>query len=346
MNNFYILLVAFLAAFILTPLNIHMSRHWGLVDVPKDNRRMHEKPVATVGGVSIFLAFLITVLLFLKINTRIIFALVGSGIMVITGIVDDKRNLRPRTKLLLQIAAALVAVIGGFEIGILSNPFVPGQVFHLGIFGPILSILWIVGISNALNFVDGMDGLCAGISAISALTFYFALQEGGAVALMSLALGGACLGFLPYNFNPAKIFMGDTGALFLGYMLALISIDGVLKSVATMSLLLPLFILALPLVDTIFAILRRTVNKRGIMSADKGHLHHRLVSRGFSVRKTVLILYGMSILFSILGLILSHLQPSIALVIAGVTFVIIFMLGFLFGLFRKESDTKHQGGIH
>lgn len=348
MEDFLLFLMALGFSFALTPVNIHLSRMFGFVDIPKDNRRMHNKPIATVGGVSIFLASVAAMALFGPRDAKLWWFLGGALVIVMTGIVDDRWNLPPKVKLLLQIAAAILPVVGGYRIQVLSNPFVPGDVWHLGWIGIAFSIVWIVGIVNALNFVDGMDGLSCGLAAISAFTFALATKSEVLSPAMSLVLAGSCLGFLPYNFHPAKIFMGDTGAMFLGYTLALISIDGVLKSVATMSLLVPVFFLALPVFDTLFAIIRRTINKKGIMSADKGHLHHRIVARGYSVPQTVLMLYALSGLFSTIGILISKIPPGLALILTGLMFVMIVVLGVIFGMFKKDRPQGHtdKGGIH
>lgn len=344
MSIFYIFMVAFCISFTLCPINIYMSKKLGFIDVPKDDRRMHKKPVATIGGVSIILAFLITTLLFVKITPKLIYVLCGAIMIAICGAVDDKKDIKPRTKLIVQLIAAGLAVYGGVRISSFTNPFVPDAVIKMGIFGPILTIIWIVGVSNALNLIDGMDGLCAGLSTISALTLYISSDKTGFAPLLALALAGSTLGFLPYNFNPAKIFMGDTGALTIGYILAILSVEGVMKSVATMSLIMPIFILALPVFDTLFAIFRRAINKKKIMMADKGHLQHRLIQSGYTVKQAVLIMYGLSIIFSIMAYLISRVPPAFAIILSVLTLCLIVVLAMLFGLFKKESEQK--GGIH
>lgn len=337
MNDFYLFLVAALLTFVLMPFNIYASKKFGFVDVPKDNRRMHKKAIPTIGGISIYISLIVITLIFVPITRRLAFILAGSVVIVITGLIDDVKNLKPIHKLLGQILAAGIAIYGGVCITSISNPFHAGEIINMGILGPILTMIWIVGVTNALNFVDGLDGLCGGLAVISALTFYFSSDIVNSIAQVSIILAGAALGFLPYNFNPAKIFMGDTGALMLGYMLACISVEGVVKSVAAMSLIMPIFILALPVFDTLFAMIRRLINKQKIMSADKGHLHHRLVQKGYSVKQTVLILYIISILFSIIGLLISKIEPSIAIVISTLTIVTVIMVGILFGFFKSDK---------
>ncbi|MCI6609729.1 MAG: undecaprenyl/decaprenyl-phosphate alpha-N-acetylglucosaminyl 1-phosphate transferase [Ezakiella sp.] len=345
MNNFYIFMLAFCITFALTPINIYLSKKFGFVDIPKDNRRMHNKPIATIGGIGIFVSFLLVVLMFLDLNRKIISILIGSAILVITGIIDDKIDIRPRVKLLLQIIAAVVVVLGGVKVNQITNPFKPMETFNVGFLGIIFTIIWIVGVSNALNFIDGLDGLCAGLATISALTFYFAGDRAGVVPMMALALAGSTLGFLPYNFNPAKIFMGDTGSLPIGFILACLSIEGVMKSVTTMSLIVPILILALPVFDTLFAIFRRAINGKKIMEADKGHLHHRLIERGYSVKSAVLIMYGLSITCSLMGLLISQVPPEFGMVLSALTIIMIVVLAMMFGLFKKENKPGSTG-IH
>ena len=256
--------------------------------------------------------------------------------------VDDKIDIKPKVKLILQITAAIIVVAAGVKITHITNPFRPQDTISLGIVGPILSVIWIVGVSNALNFIDGMDGLCAGLSTISALTFYFSSEKIGFVPTLSLAIAGSTLGFLPYNFNPAKIFMGDTGALSIGFILACLSIEGVMKSVTTMTLIVPVLILALPVFDTLFAIFRRAMNGKKIMMADKGHLHHRLVQSGYTVKQAVLIMYGLSITCSLMGLLISKVPPAFGMVLSALTIIMIVVLATIFGLFRKDGKKNED----
>lgn len=334
---FYVFLIAFGISFAITPINIYLAKKFGFMDVPRDNRRMHNKPVATIGGLGIYLSFLSTCILFVGFNTKVIAILLGSFVLVVTGMVDDKIDLKPKVKLLLQLIAAMIVVFAGIKITHITNPFKPMEVINLGIVGPILTIIWIVGVSNALNFIDGMDGLCAGLSTISALTFYFSSDHASLVATLALAIAGSTLGFLPYNFNPAKIFMGDTGALSIGFILACLSVEGVMKSVTTMTIIIPVLILALPVFDTLFAIFRRAINGKKIMMADKGHLHHRLVQSGYSVKQAVLIMYGLSITCSLMGLLISKVPPAFGMVLSGLTIIMIVVLATIFGLFKKED---------
>ena len=224
------LLVAAIVAFIATPVVRSLAFKIGAVDVPKDNRRMHNHPIPRMGGLAIFFGFILSALIFVPLSTPVRGMLLGGVIIVILGIFDDIYALPALPKFFVQIAAALVAVLMGNQIDILSNPniFSSEPYWVLGIWSIPISVLWIVGITNAVNLIDGLDGLACGVSTISSMTMLvIALTVAEAqVAILMAALAGACIGFLPYNLNPAKIFMGDTGSTFLGFILATVSIDG------------------------------------------------------------------------------------------------------------------------
>ncbi|MCQ2406768.1 MAG: undecaprenyl/decaprenyl-phosphate alpha-N-acetylglucosaminyl 1-phosphate transferase, partial [Oscillospiraceae bacterium] len=230
-------------------------------------------------------------------------------IIVITGVFDDIMQLKWWIKLVAPFVAAGVAVAHGIIIHILANPVEmgAGEGILLGVLCIPISILWIVGITNSVNLIDGLDGLACGVSTISSLTMFavaIMLSENG-VAFILAALVGACLGFLPYNFNPAKIFMGDTGALLLGYVLATASIIGMFKFYAIISFVVPLLALALPLFDTLFAILRRVLKGQNPMTPDRGHLHHRLIDRGLSQKQAVAVLYCLSAVLGLTAVVIS-----------------------------------------
>ena len=298
--------IAFIVAFCATPLVRKIAFRIGAVDVPKDERRMHKKPIARLGGLAIFIGFLAAVIytIISRIMDGVVFAgdfrfiglIIGSIIIVIVGVIDDVKPLKAWIKLIFQIVAALVVVLSGIRIEEVSNPFALMGVTFLGMLSIPISVIWIIGITNAINFIDGLDGLAAGVSSIASLSLLFISvfdQQTGAVFLTA-ALAGASLGFLPFNFNPAKIFMGDTGSTFLGFALSVISIMGMVKGYAAIALAVPLLILGLPIFDTAFAILRRIFNGKSIMEADRGHLHHKLMDMGFSQKQTVVALYVVS----------------------------------------------------
>ena len=292
-------IIAGLITFIMTPLVIRIAHRFGAVDVPKDDRRMHKKPMPLWGGIAIFTGFFVSMFIFSNIATgKLIGLFLASVVVLITGMIDDVKPLGAKGKLLMQIIAAIILVKSGFEINYFTNFFGDSEFIYLHSLALPISVIWIVGVTNTVNLIDGLDGLAAGISAIAAVTLsYIAiLNHRYDAAMITLILAGSSIGFLPYNFNPAKIFMGDAGALFLGLVLAAISVDGALKGATALTVVVPILALGVPIFDTTFAILRRLINKRPIMEADKGHLHHRLMGMGLGQRKTVLSMYLISAL--------------------------------------------------
>ena len=297
------LITAAVVALISTPVVKSLAFRVGAVDVPKDGRRMHDHPIPRMGGLAIFFGFILSVLLFLPLTAQLRGMLLGAVIIVILGIFDDIFALPAKPKFLIQILAAFLAVWAGNRIYGLSNIniFSSEPYWELGWLSYPISILWIVGITNAVNLIDGLDGLACGVSTISSMTLLviaLVVSEPD-VALLMAALAGACLGFLPYNLNPAKIFMGDTGSTFLGFILAVVSIQGLFKFYTIISFAAPFLILGLPIFDTAFAILRRLAKGQSPMTPDRGHIHHRLIDMGFSQKQAVAVLYVIS---AILGL--------------------------------------------
>ena len=344
------LLVAAIVAFIATPVVRSLAFKIGAVDVPKDNRRMHNHPIPRMGGLAIFFGFILSALIFVPLSTPVRGMLLGGVIIVILGIFDDIYALPALPKFFVQIAAALVAVLMGNQIDILSNPniFSSEPYWVLGIWSIPISGLWIVGITNAVNLIDGLDGLACGVSTISSMTMLvIALTVAEPdTALLMAALAGACIGFFPYNLNPAKIFMGDTGSTFLGFILATVSIDGLFKSYAIISFAVPFLMLGLPIFDTCFAIFRRVSHGQSPMAPDRGHIHHRLIDMGFSQKQAVAVLY---IISAILGL------SAVVLTTTNVLKAMLFLLalcaagGVSAKLYldrvngRNQSDTPSQG---
>ena len=297
------LLAAAIVSLISTPVVKSLAFKVGAVDVPRDNRRMHKRPIPRMGGLAIFLGFLLSVLIFLPLHQQLRGMLLGGVIIVILGIFDDIYALPAKPKFLVQIVAALVAVLEGNRIYFLSNPniFSSEPFWELGILSIPISVLWIVAITNAVNLIDGLDGLACGVSTISSMTLLVIalIVSEPEVTILMAALSGACIGFLPYNLNPAKIFMGDTGSTFLGFILATVSIQGLFKFHMIISFAVPFLMLGLPIFDTCFAILRRVAKGQSPMSPDRGHIHHRLIDMGFTQKQAVAVLYVIS---AILGL--------------------------------------------
>lgn len=323
-------IISFIFTFLSVPFVKKLAPKIGAIDVPKDGRRMHKKPIPRLGGLAIVFGFLVSVLCFGDLSRQMLATLSGAMVIVALGIIDDCRDLNAMLKFVIQILAALIVVIGGdLKIDVMTNPNIfsnnPYWVLPewLSIAG---TIVWIVFITNAVNFIDGLDGLAAGVSAIMSVSLVFiAMRVGEAsIALIGIALMGACFGFLPYNFNPATIFMGDTGSTFLGFMLATLSIQGVFKSYAIISFAVPLLILGLPLFDALFAMIRRVLTGKSPMTADRGHLHHRLIDMGFSQKQTVFILYAISGVLGITAVVLAESGPLRAMLL--VICVLIFLL--------------------
>ena len=291
----------------LTPVVRGFARRIGAMDVPDDARRIHDHPIPRLGGLAIYLSFCVAVLVFAPLSLPVQGILFGSVVMVMTGAIDDLVSLRPWVKLILQCVAAAIPVAFGLRIQFLANPTANGEIM-LGVLTVPVTVLWIVGVSNALNLIDGVDGLAAGVSGISCastLAVSLFVPEATDASLLLGALGGACLGFLPFNRNPAKIFMGDSGALLLGYVLATSSVLGLFKSYAIVTLAVPLLTLALPLADTVFAIVRRLHRHQSPMQADREHIHHRLMAMGLSQKQTTLLLWSVSAIFGILAVLLA-----------------------------------------
>ena len=297
------LLLALIVSFLATPLVRRLAFKIGAVDIPRDNRRMHDHPIPRLGGLAIFLGFLVSVLAYAEIDLQMQGILIGATIIAVLGMADDIHSLPAKFKFVVQILAALCAVFHGVAIEVINNPniFSENEYWVLGWWSIPISVIWIVAITNAVNLIDGLDGLADGISTIGALTMLIlALILGeNEIALLCGALVGACVGFLPYNLNPARIFMGDTGSTFLGFILACVSIQGLFKYYAVISFLVPFLILGLPIFDTASAIIRRLLKGQSPMVADRSHIHHKLIDLGLNQKQAVSTLY---IISGVLGL--------------------------------------------
>ncbi len=317
-------ILAFVVTFVTTPYTIKLAKKVGAVSEEKEGRRAHRRAMPKFGGPAVILGFLVSTIYLLIVmsmeNTINLFGfqeywkkllgfLVGILIISIICIVDDIKTIRPITKLMGQLLGALCIVIAGIRIDGITLPFINLPQIH-EITSVLLTMAWIIIVTNAINLIDGLDGLSSGISVISAISLLviFVLNGSSLISIVLItALAGALVGFLPFNFTPAKTFIGDTGSNFLGFSLAVISILGSAKTYTAAVIVLPLIVLGLPIFDTVWAIIRRLIKGKSIKAvfrADKGHLHHRLVSRGFSQKQAVLILYGISAIFGIFAVIL------------------------------------------
>lgn len=303
------LLVALVVSFLMTPVVKTFAYKVGAIDVPKDARRMHKVPIPRLGGLAIFIGFMVSILLFSEITPELRSILLGAVIIVVLGVVDDIMALPAMLKFVVQIVAALIPATHGVTILAFSNPniFSDNLYWVLGSLSIPFTVLWIVAITNSVNLIDGLDGLANGVSAISATTMLVIalVSDQSAVAVVLAALVGACVGFMPYNMNPAKMFMGDTGATFLGYILATMSIQGLFKYYAVISFVVPFLILGLPIFDTTFAFIRRIAHGQSPMHPDRSHIHHRLIDMGLNQKQAVATLYVISVILGLSAVVLT-----------------------------------------
>ncbi|MEE0969312.1 MAG: MraY family glycosyltransferase [Clostridia bacterium] len=324
-----------LLAYVCTPLVRVLAFKIGAVDVPKDERRMHKVPIPRIGGLAIFIGFALTILSFCEMTPFLVVALFGGLIIVIMGVLDDIFAMNALIKLAVQVAVAAFAVVEGVKIEFIS---LGSHLIRLGIWSVPLTLVWIVGLTNSINLIDGLDGLACGVSAISSMSLFVVMLILGDYnsALIIAILIGACIGFFPFNAHPAKIFMGDTGAQTLGYLLSLMSIEGVFKTHTVFSFLIPLSIFGLPIFDTLFAIVRRVIHGKSPFSSDRGHIHHRLIDMGFGQRKSVSILYSICGILGIAAVLLTlkYYVPAALIFISGVA------LFFISSFVYKNPSTR------
>ena len=316
-------IIGFLVTWGLTPSVRALAIRRGIVSVPNP-RSVHTKPVPYLGGLTLYVGFLAAAAFGLGVRHELIAVLaVGGGAIMLLGLIDDVRPLSASFKLAVEFLVAGGTVMAGVQIQWVTHPL--GGMFVLGWWGIPLTIVWLVAVTNLLNVIDGLDGLATGITAIVGLTLFFAcLQSGQAhTALLTAALAGAAIGFLPHNFNPAKIFMGDSGALFLGYAIAVISVEGPIKSAATVALFVPILALGVPIIDAAFAVWRRARSRRSLGLADRDHLHHRLLHLGYSQRQAVLLMYSASGFFGASALTLAELTTTQAALLLALVFSVV-----------------------
>lgn len=335
-------------ALLITPGVILLAAKTGAMDAP-DARKVHKKPIPRIGGIGIYAAFMVAMLSVLsfvdvtaEVKTEIIGLMVGGSLIVLVGVIDDYKNLPAKVKLVGQIiAAAVLVIVFDVRIDFITDPF--GDYIYTEWLAVPLTIFWIVGLTNTVNLIDGLDGLAAGVATIAAVTIMMvALQQSiMLVAVLTAALAGAAFGFLYYNFNPARIFMGDSGSMFLGFMLAGISVIGAVKSAATIALIVPILALGLPILDTTFAIVRRYRGGVPIFKPDKGHLHHRLLDLGFTQRQAVLLMYVLSALLGLSAVALTEVSNQLAIIIVCVVVVVVLLGAKKIGIFHM-NDSAHQ----
>lgn len=356
-------LLAFIVSFMATPWSIRIAHKVGAIDIPKDGRRMHANSMPKLGGIAVILGFIISIVYLLFVMTiegsidlfaegmyfqKLIGILIGIIVITITGVLDDTIDLNPIQKLLGQVLAACIVV--GFGVQIDNINIAIAQFGLSNKISMIATVVWIVGITNAINFMDGLDGLSSGISLISciSLLIIFALNGSPIIAVIIIAsLIGALVGFLPFNFAPAKTFIGDTGSNFLGFMLSIVSILGVAKTYTVAVIVLPMLVLGLPIADVVLAVIRRVIKGKSIKSifkADKGHVHHKLVQKGFTQKQAVLILYGASAMFGMFAIILldSGIWKAISFLLMIVAAVAIGYKNFVTQKKEEDAGTKYE----
>ncbi len=323
--------VALVVAAAMTPIAIAIAPKIGAMDIPKDNRRMHEKPMPRFGGLAVFMGTTVALTFFLYGNEKIMAALIGGTLIYGLGVVDDIRDLDARWKFLGQLAVAVLMYYMGLRIEFISNYGGEGILRFGVVISFLVTILWITGITNTINLVDGLDGLATGIAAIAALSIAYVAYINGdrygflVVCSAMLAVAGSAIGFLPFNFYPARIFLGDSGAQFLGFMIAALSVVSPMKRSTVVALVVPVLVLGIPIFDTFFAIVRRMINRKPIMQADKGHLHHHLMASGYGQRRAVLMLYGISAIMGMAAVLVSRELYKDAMVLVGIAGIYLYV---------------------
>lgn len=339
--------VAFIVANLVTPLVMKFAKQVGAMDIPDEKRHIHKAPTPRMGGLAIFLGFLLSVLVFANITTQVRGILIGAILIVVVGAIDDVLNLNAWLKFGVQIIAAVIAVLSGVLINVVSNPLLitSGQALTIGVLSVPVTILWIVGVTNSVNLIDGLDGLACGVSTIASLSMLavsmLVSDANSNVAIILAALCGACLGFLPFNLNPAKIFMGDTGALLLGYILATVSVIGMFKFYAIITFILPVLALAVPLLDTVFAFTRRMLNGQSPFTADRGHFHHRLLDIGLNQKQAVAVLYAVSAILGLAGVLITS-TGTVRMIVALMSFLIAACIWLFVFRHNKNIHIHHE----
>ena len=328
-------IITLILSLIITPVVIKLAQRLNFIDQPGE-RKINKKIIATAGGTAIYLAFMIPLRFFLPANQTVKGIMIGGTFMLILGLFDDKFEISAPIKFLGQIIGALILIYYGVKINFITNPF--GGFIFLGAYAVPFTVFWIVSIINTINLIDGLDGLAAGVSIIAVLTlFAVALQENQVLApMLAVLLAGSCLGFLKYNFNPARVFMGDTGSMFIGYIIAAVSITGALKSAAAVTIFVPMLALAIPILDTTFAIIRRIFNDRPIGEADHGHIDHRLLAIGMNQKQAVISVYVISAILGTIAFVINGIKFDHALIIFVSVILVIIYGAKKIGIFSVE----------
>lgn len=318
--------LALIIAVLGTPLTMKLAQKWGAIAYP-GGRHVHKRPIPRLGGLALYAGFWLAVLITQVWDESLWGLFLGSSLIVLVGIWDDIREIRPIVKLFWQIAAAALLLGFGFSMDIISLPLI-GEINFVAPIGFILMLFWVVGLVNTVNISDGLDGLAAGICFMVALLLFWSANriDNVPAAHLTLALAGALLGFLVFNFPPARVFMGDSGSMFLGYIIGGLSIMGLLKTATILGLVFPLLVMGMPVTDLTFAIIRRKLRGQSMATADRGHLHHRLLDAGLTQRQAVLSMYGISACFGIAAVLGAKGQWILALAILIIVFALLVII--------------------
>ena len=346
-----IFLTALVVTLIVTPLSILIAKKAGVMDVPKDERRVHNRPVPRMGGLGIYAGISVAYILAIQLGlcdymgvdeAELYGVFAGGTLMFLVGLIDDIRGMRPMVKLAGQIMSAVIVFVSGVRV-VNVGGFLGSDITTFGgAVSLVLTVIWIIAIANTINLIDGLDGLAAGVVAISTCCIAFVAYIHGnyhIACFTMLAMAGGCLGFIPYNFYPAKTFMGDCGSQYLGFMLGTFAILGPpVKGATIVALIIPALTLSLPIFDTLFAILRRLIHHKPIMEPDKEHVHHRLLRSGMGQRRTVLCMYGITAVMGTAAVLFSRglMVETAGLCVIAFTFIYIVMTD------PSRRSTKHK----
>lgn len=343
------ILLAFGIALLVTPLVKKLAFKCGAVDRP-NQRKVHHKLMPRLGGLAIYLSFVAAVCVTQNINWQVVGLICGGSLIVLLGFIDDTRGVSPRVKLAGQVLAACAVIPFGLEVKFLTGPFSSEEI-ALGLFSIPVTVLWLVSVTNAVNLIDGLDGLAGGTSFIALLTLAAAvgieITRNGVypgqvdAVVLALILAGAVLGFLRYNFYPARIFLGDSGSMFLGFSVAVLSIMGLAKGATFISVIIPVVILGIPLLDTVFAIIRRYNGHKPIFQPDKEHLHHKLMEMGLSHRQVVLCIYAVNVVLGLSAIVLTLITPKQAVLFLAVLSTVILMAANKVGVTGAERQASY-----
>ncbi|MFZ5648380.1 MAG: MraY family glycosyltransferase [Bacillota bacterium] len=342
-------LASFLVALGLTPWVKSKAIAWGAIDLP-DQRKVHQRVMPRLGGLVVYLAFIPVALFSSSFKMPVAGLAVGATIILLLGIVDDIRGISPRVKLAGQTLAALSVIPFGIRVDFVTNPL-NNEILYLGLFAVPITVFWLVAVTNAVNLIDGLDGLAGGVSCIASLTMavialtqFVILGDSGQldIMLLALVLAASILGFLKYNFHPASIFLGDTGSMLLGFSLGVISVLGLTKSATAISVIIPVVVMGIPLLDTVFAIVRRFHENRPIFQPDKEHLHHQLLVRGFSHRQAVLMIYAVSILMGASAVVMNVLTTNQAMVLLVILATVVIVFANKIGVMGAGLKSKYM----